>query len=149
VDKWKTPLTVAEILRWADAHKQHTGSWPTKASGPVWGAPGVTWQAVQSALRRGCRGLPGGDTLAGLLRRARGVGERRGRPPVWPCQARQVMRLRARGLSLAEVGREMGVSKQRVHQLLQQVVALRDQQPLASGASAGENGAAHGPDGGR
>jgi hypothetical protein len=28
------PLTVEQILAWADAHKARTGTWPTRRSGP-------------------------------------------------------------------------------------------------------------------
>jgi hypothetical protein len=65
-------LTVPLILAWADAHRTRTGRWPTPLSGPVVEAPGLTWAAVQGALRRGRRGLPGGSSLARLLRRHRG-----------------------------------------------------------------------------
>jgi hypothetical protein len=34
--------------------------------------PGQSWAAIDEALRRGLRGLPGGDTLARLLGRHRG-----------------------------------------------------------------------------
>jgi hypothetical protein len=40
-------------------------------------ALGQTWLALDSALRNGHRGLPGGDSLARLLARERGV-QRRG-----------------------------------------------------------------------
>jgi hypothetical protein len=33
------------------------------------GRPGEKWAAIQGALRAGFRGLPGGDTLPGLLAR--------------------------------------------------------------------------------
>jgi hypothetical protein len=65
------PLTVAQILAWADAHHTRTGCWPTAASGPVADAPGETWGAVNMALYKGRRGLPGGDSLAKLLDRQR------------------------------------------------------------------------------
>jgi hypothetical protein len=112
---------VARILAWADAHKAATGDWPTSHSGPVWGAPGETWLVVDQALRCGRRGLPAGEGLAGLLRRERGMGERRGRPVV--SDPRQAVWLRAAGLTLAEIGRELGVSRQRAHQLLQKAGA--------------------------
>jgi hypothetical protein len=70
---------VAQILAWADEHWRRTGDWPKASSGPVVDQPGETWVAVQAALCHGTRGLPGGDTLARLLRRERGMGERRGR----------------------------------------------------------------------
>jgi hypothetical protein len=60
-------LTVRQILAWARAHRRRTGQWPTRASGPIAGAAGETWSGVGSALATGCRGLPGGLTLAGLL----------------------------------------------------------------------------------
>jgi hypothetical protein len=44
----------------------------------VAGVPGQSWAATDEALRRGLRGLPGGDTLAGLLDRHRGPRHRRG-----------------------------------------------------------------------
>jgi hypothetical protein len=65
------PLTVGQILRWADAHRRRTGRWPSAAAGPVLAAPGLTWRGVQSALFLGHRGLPGGDSLAALLDRHR------------------------------------------------------------------------------
>src|SRR5262249_38261329 len=73
-------LTRGQVLAWADAHRRRTGGWPTYRSGPVLEAPGETWQAVQDALRAGTRGLPGGDSLAELLRRRRGRRNRK-RPP--------------------------------------------------------------------
>jgi hypothetical protein len=112
----RPPLTVAQILDWADAHHRRTGAWPSARAGPVVEAAD-TWRAVDGALRSGGRGLPGGDSLARLLRRERGVPERRGgrRDGV---RRRQAAGLRAQGLSLAEVGRRLGVSRQAVHALL-------------------------------
>src|SRR5262249_55500161 len=69
-------LSVRQILRWADAHHERTDRWPTQTSGPVEGAPGESWAAIQGALYYGYRGLPGGDTLVQLLRR-----NGRGKPP--------------------------------------------------------------------
>jgi hypothetical protein len=60
-------LTVGQILAWADAHRRRTGRWPTAASGPVADAPGETWAAINAALARGHRGLPGGTSLSWLL----------------------------------------------------------------------------------
>jgi hypothetical protein len=65
-------LSEAQILAWADAHHAQTGKWPTAASGPVAGAPGETWAAVNQALAYGSRELPGGDSLARLLAENRG-----------------------------------------------------------------------------
>jgi hypothetical protein len=69
------PLTVGQILAWADRHRERTGKWPSAASGPVEGAPGENWRAVNLALTLGSRGLPGGSSLARLLE------QRRGKPP--------------------------------------------------------------------
>lgn len=73
------PLTLAQILAWADAYRAANGDWPTARSGPVAGAPALTWAAINDALRRGHRGLPGQDSLPRLLRRERRLPERRGR----------------------------------------------------------------------
>lgn len=67
------PLTPELILVWADAHHARTGEWPNRSSGPVADAPGETWQGIVSALHNGCRGLPGGSSLARLLDAERGV----------------------------------------------------------------------------
>jgi hypothetical protein len=75
----KPPLTVAQILAWADEHRRRTGDWPRQSSGPVAGAPGLTWMAVDTALKKGGRGLAGGDSLARVLRRERDQPARRGR----------------------------------------------------------------------
>jgi hypothetical protein len=81
VAKKRAPLTVAQILAWADAYARRAGDWPGAGSGPVRGARGQTWAAVNAALRYGWRGLPGLDSLSRLLRRERRMPERRGRPP--------------------------------------------------------------------
>ena len=64
------PFTEEEILQWAELHFQRTGSWPKYYSGPITDAPGETWGAVENALRFGRRGMPGGSSLAKLLKRA-------------------------------------------------------------------------------
>lgn len=61
------PLRTADILRWADAHRQKRGRWPGLASGPIPGSGGETWSTVDAALRDGGRGHPGGSSLARLL----------------------------------------------------------------------------------
>jgi hypothetical protein len=76
--KTLSPLTEEQILAWADAHCRRTDRWPTDNSGPVEDAPGETWMAVQSALQHGHRGLPGGATLARLLRAHRCASQRTG-----------------------------------------------------------------------
>ena len=64
-------LSQAKILSWCDAHKQRTGHWPTKTSGPVVDAPEETWLAVDSAMKRARRGLRKRSSLAQLLNQAR------------------------------------------------------------------------------
>ncbi len=70
----KPPLSVEQIVAWADAFHNRTGSWPTgKTPGPVARWRDYTWLALDHALRRGTRGLPGGESLAQILLRYRGV----------------------------------------------------------------------------
>ena len=64
------PLMETDILHWSDRHFQRTASWPKYDSGPIAEAPGETWIAVDNALRHGKRGMPGGSSLAKLLRAA-------------------------------------------------------------------------------
>jgi hypothetical protein len=63
----RPPLTVEQILAWADAHHASTGRWPHTKSGPVEGAPGEVWATIDSLLAWGRRGLPRGSTLTRLL----------------------------------------------------------------------------------
>ena len=66
------PLSVEQVLAWADRHWARTGRWPHASSGPVPGTHRQTWQAINQALVRGGRGLPGGSSLARLLEERRG-----------------------------------------------------------------------------
>jgi hypothetical protein len=61
-----------QILAWADAHLARHGRWPLNSDGPIVDAPGETWMAVEMALAKGQRGLPGGSSLAKLLADQRG-----------------------------------------------------------------------------
>jgi len=70
----RVALSVEQILEWAEAHKVRTGMWPSRNAGPVPEAPGETWGGIETALRAGRGGLPGGDTLAQLLRRHKRMG---------------------------------------------------------------------------
>src|SRR5262245_65415352 len=59
---WRRPeLTVAQILRWADAYYEKFGDWPMSVSGRIPGTLGLTWRAVEMALVKGLRGFPGGS----------------------------------------------------------------------------------------
>jgi len=75
----KPRLTLKRILKWCDAHYNLHGRWPVTLSGPVHGAPGEDWAAIDMALRDGRRGLAGGSSLARLLEEERHVPAGKGR----------------------------------------------------------------------
>jgi hypothetical protein len=78
---WPPPaLTEDQILAWADAYHQLKGRWPRKDSGAVPGSWVERWSAINAALQKGNRGLPGGSSLARLLAARRGVRNRKGLP---------------------------------------------------------------------
>src|SRR5207244_3502144 len=66
------PLTIEQILAWADSYHARTGIWPEANSGPIPEAEPETWNAVAHALQEGFRGLPAGSSLARLLAQHRG-----------------------------------------------------------------------------
>jgi hypothetical protein len=74
------PLTIEQILVWADAHREATGRWPIEKSGPVIGAPEEKWEAISLVLAMGQRGLPGGSSLPRLLAEHRGARNNKGMP---------------------------------------------------------------------
>src|SRR5262249_3783024 len=76
------PRTEARILGGRDDHRRRTGHYPRHNDGPVLAAPGQTWVAVENALVKGHRGLPGGDSLAKLLARCRDVRNKSDLPPL-------------------------------------------------------------------
>jgi hypothetical protein len=63
----RPPLTVKQIVAGAEAHQQRTGHWPHAGTGKIPDAPHETWGGVNSALRKGQRGLPGGSSLSRWL----------------------------------------------------------------------------------
>src|SRR5260221_44815 len=65
--KAQPPLTIAQILKWAEAQHTLFGAWPSKYTGPI-GNTGETWESVNAALRLGLRTLPGGSSLSQLLK---------------------------------------------------------------------------------
>ena len=79
-NKGRPRLSEEQILRWLDAHRDRAGRWPTHEAGPIVDAPGETWNGVDSALRAGVRGLPGGSSIARLLARKRQVRNSRDLP---------------------------------------------------------------------
>lgn len=63
----RPPLINEKILKWAEHQYRVTGSWPNCNSGAVVDVPGETWAAINAALSKGQRGIPGGSSLAKLL----------------------------------------------------------------------------------
>jgi hypothetical protein len=66
-------LTEGQILAWADDHHAHTGRWPTSTDRHVRANLNEKWRNNDASLRKGDRGLPGGDSLPRLLARERGA----------------------------------------------------------------------------
>ena len=62
-------LSQSRIVVWAKQHIAETGEPPRVTSGAVRDAPEESWRQIDSALRRGYRGLPGGSSLHQLLRK--------------------------------------------------------------------------------
>jgi pyrroloquinoline quinone (PQQ) biosynthesis protein C len=85
----RRPLTVEQILAWADEHHAQLGRWPGENSGRVTAAPREDWNAINRALRQGLRGLPGADSLARLLARHGRGQQRQGKSGEgWPAARR-------------------------------------------------------------
>jgi hypothetical protein len=72
---------VEQVLAWADAEFQRSAKWPHSDSGPIVEQPQETWSAINHALTKGRRGLPGGSSLAKLLHAERGVPNHMDLPP--------------------------------------------------------------------
>jgi hypothetical protein len=55
--KWllRRPLSLQEILAWGEAHRQATGTWPTKESDSIVGAKFETWLTRDSIPATACR----------------------------------------------------------------------------------------------
>jgi superfamily II DNA or RNA helicase len=77
----RPPLTLDEILAWADAFRQTHLEWPKATSGEI-PATEETWLAVDEALRRGGRGVGREGSLAQCLARHRGKRYSKGLPPL-------------------------------------------------------------------
>src|SRR5262245_56800709 len=78
----RRPLSIDEILRWASSHRHAMGRWHTKDSGSIAATSCETWLGVDSALRSGTRGLPGGSSLAQLLAQQAGARNIHDLPPL-------------------------------------------------------------------
>ncbi|MHB1033206.1 MAG: hypothetical protein ACYC35_21330 [Pirellulales bacterium] len=81
----RQPLSIEQILGWADAWFARHGKWPRRDSGPIPETP-ETWASVAASLGAGHRGLSGGVSLPRLLEEHRGVpvGNRPHSPPLTP-----------------------------------------------------------------
>lgn len=75
-------LAVPQILNWADEYHHRNRKWPNLHSGLIPGSLGESWRKVDSALRIGLRGLPGGPSLAQLLAERRGARNQTNIPPL-------------------------------------------------------------------
>lgn len=62
-------LPLSQIRTWANAYRRKTGEWPNLDSGPIPNAQGLDWRIVDTALRDGLRGLPGGSSLCRMFGR--------------------------------------------------------------------------------
>jgi hypothetical protein len=69
----RSPLTIAQILGWADRHHAATGKWPSLYSGAIPEAPGERWADLDGSLRQGRRGLGQPTSLSRMLAEHRGV----------------------------------------------------------------------------
>jgi hypothetical protein len=67
------PLSVEQIALWVKAHYERTGKWPTYRTGSILEDGGKTWRALDKALTSGARNLPGGSTLAYVVRLYRNI----------------------------------------------------------------------------
>jgi len=67
------PLSIMQIVQWADEYQAHHRRWPTHLSGPVVGTDGETWSGIHTALSKGYRGLPGKSSLYQVLQKYRNV----------------------------------------------------------------------------
>ncbi len=67
-------LSVAQILAWAESHRERTGEWPLETSGPIRDTHNEKWCTINRALYSGTRGLRTERvTLAQLLAKRRNV----------------------------------------------------------------------------
>lgn len=75
-------LSIAQVLRWADAHFRRMGQWPIGKTIPIPESGGETWKGIDEALRLGRRGFRPHQTLARLLQKNRDVRNRRNLSPL-------------------------------------------------------------------
>jgi hypothetical protein len=109
-------ITVEQILAWADAHHARLGVWPTPRSGIV-GGPGLTWWALDTALRRGYHGLGAGSSLQQLLEEHRGVA-RGARRLAWTAEEDELLRTLADTEVASRTGRTLRAVRVRYRRLV-------------------------------
>ena len=66
-------LSQKRILVWAGAYHRVTGGWPTQDSGPIDGAKGEKWGAINQSLGVGARGLRDGGSFVQPLHKHCGM----------------------------------------------------------------------------
>lgn len=77
------PLTLEQVLAWADSHYQRTGRWPAaKGGGPIPEAPAEKWANIVQVMQFGNRGFDGSLTLAQALVKYRGKSHHMQLPPL-------------------------------------------------------------------
>ncbi len=77
----RADLTVTQILNWCDEFHVRVKRWPTRRDGTRC-LPSTSWAALNAALQKGVRGLPGGSSLPKLLLEHRGVRHHLYLPPL-------------------------------------------------------------------
>ncbi|MFL5245644.1 MAG: hypothetical protein ACJ8FY_26405 [Gemmataceae bacterium] len=82
------PLTVEQVLGWADQYYKLNGKWPKPSSGLIPGSGGEKWKGLDRALTLGIRGLPGESSLAKLFADHRG---KRNHPQLPPLDEKQIL----------------------------------------------------------
>jgi len=65
-------LTTATLLAWVDQYRAANAQWPKRTSGVIKGTA-ERWSLIDSALKQGNRGLPGGSSLSQFLAEHRDV----------------------------------------------------------------------------
>lgn len=68
----RSPITIKDVLAWSDAFYKRIGRYPMRDDGKIPGQLGLTWAIVDGAFKSGCRGQPGGSSLAVVLLLHRG-----------------------------------------------------------------------------
>lgn len=69
------PLSVEQVLVWADEFHERTGEWPKQKHWPevIPDSDGETWGSIIQVVAKGLRGFPGKESLFDLLAKHRGV----------------------------------------------------------------------------